>query len=137
MKFLVAVAPPSIYHGSSNQKTFWEEKFTGKKQDFFESVNMRNCCQRNVRKHREFKDSDERVTLNMNDILNISEKFDSLNNMETTSSESKEKMKRSGKGLVTSLGFKTKVRSTKYKKEKYAIRNVSEKDISEIIREFE
>ena len=63
MKFLVVVAPPSIYHGCSTWKTFWEEKFTGKKQDFFVSVNMRNCGQRNVRKHREIKDSDERFTI--------------------------------------------------------------------------
>ena len=34
MKFLVVVTPPSIYHGCSTRKTFWEEKFTGK-QDFF------------------------------------------------------------------------------------------------------
>ena len=84
MKFLVVVTPPSIYHGCSTWKAFWEEKFTGKKQDFFVSVNMRNCGQRNVRKHREIKDSDERVTLNMNEILKISEKFDNLDNMETT-----------------------------------------------------
>ena len=45
MKFLVVVAPPSIYHGCSTRKTFWEEKFTGKKQDLFVSVNMRNCGQ--------------------------------------------------------------------------------------------
>ena len=97
MKFLVVVAPPSIYRGCSNRKTFWEVKFTGKKQDLFESVNMRNCGQRNVRKHRDFKDSDERVTLNMNEILKISEEFDNLDNMETTSSESKVKMEGSGK----------------------------------------
>ena len=40
MKFLVFVTPPSIYHGCSNQKTFWEEKFKGKK-DFFQSVNKK------------------------------------------------------------------------------------------------
>ena len=57
--------------------------------------------------------------------------------METTSSESKEKLERSGKGLVTALDFKTKVRLKKYKKARYAIRNVSEKDILKIIREFE
>ena len=39
--------------------------------------------------------------------------------------------------MATALDFKTKVRLTKYKKAKYAIRNVSETDISEIIREFE
>ena len=78
MKFLLFVTPLSIYHGCSTQKTFWEEKFTGKKQDLFFSVNMRNCGQRNVRKHREIKNSDERVTLNMNEILKISEEFDNL-----------------------------------------------------------
>ena len=72
MKFLVVVAPPSIYHGCSTRKTFWEEKFICKKQDFLESVNMRNCGQHNVRIHNEIKDSDERVTLNMYDILKIS-----------------------------------------------------------------
>ena len=72
MKFLVVVAPPSISHGCSTQKKFWEEKFTGNKQDLFVSVNMRNCGQSNVRKHREIKDSDERVTLNMNEILKFS-----------------------------------------------------------------
>ena len=97
MKFLVVVAPPSVYHGCSTQKTFWEEKLTGKKQDLFVSVNMRNCGQRNVRKHKEIKDSDERLTLNMNEILNISEKFGNLDKMETTSSESKVKMEGSGR----------------------------------------
>ena len=92
MKFLVVVTPPFIYHGCSTRKKFWEEKFTGKKQIVFEPLNMRNCGKHNFRKHREIKDSDERVTLNMYEILNISEKFDDLDNMETTSSESKVKM---------------------------------------------
>ena len=56
--------------------------------------------------------------------------------METTSSESKAKLGRSGKVLVTALTLRTKG-STKYKKAKYAIRNVSEKEILKIIREFE
>ena len=43
----------------------------------------------------------------------------------------------SGKGLITSLGIKAKVRPHKYKKERYAIGNVSKKDLSKIIREFE
>ena len=42
------------------------------------SVNIRNCGRSNVRKHKEIKDSDERVTLNMNEILKISEKFNNL-----------------------------------------------------------
>ena len=110
MKFLVVVTPPSIYHGCSTWKTFWEGKFTGKKQDLFEYVNMRNCGQRNVRKHKDIKDSDKCVTLNMYEILNISEKFDNLDKMETKSSESKVKMEGSGKWLVTALALKTKAR---------------------------
>ena len=53
---------------------------------FFQSVNMKICGCRKVRKHKEIKGSDKIVA------LDISEKFDSLNKMETTSSESKEKL---------------------------------------------
>ena len=88
MKFLVVVTPSSIYHGCSTWKTFWEEKFTGKKY-LFESMNMKNFGLRKVRKHKEIKGSDKIVT------LNVSAKFDSMNKMETTSSESKGKLGRS------------------------------------------
>ena len=43
MKFLV-VTPPSIYNGCSTRKTFWEEKFTGKKQYLIEPVNMKSVA---------------------------------------------------------------------------------------------
>ena len=85
----------------------------------------------NLWKPKEIKDSDNIVT------LDISAKFHSLNNMENTSSESKEKLERSGNGLVTDLAFKTKLRSPKYQKAKYAIGNFSEKDFLKIIKEFE
>ena len=104
MNFLIVVTQPSIYHGCSTQKTFWEEKFTGK-QDFFHSVNMKNCGRRKVRKHKDINGSYKCVN------LDISEKFDSLNKMETTSSEPKEKLGRPGKGLVTALALNTKARS--------------------------
>ena len=39
--------------------------------------------------------------------------------------------------MITSLGFKAKVRPQQYKKERYAIGNVSNKDLSMIINEFE
>ena len=122
MKFLSVVAPPSLYDGCSTRKTFWEEKFTGK-QDFFQSVNMKHCGSRKVRKHKEIRGSYKCVA------LNISNKFDSLNKMETTSSESKGKLGRSGKGLVTALALKTKARSKKYKNARYAIGYVSMKDL--------
>ena len=130
MKLLVVVTPPSIYHGCSTRKTLWEEKFTGKK-DLFQSVNMKICGRLKVRKHKEIKGSDKVVT------LNVSAKIDSLNKMKTTSSESKVKLGRSGKGLITALDLKTKVRSQKYNKAGYAIVNVSMKDLSNIIKEFD
>ena len=122
MRFLSVVTPPSIYHGYSTRKTFWEENSTGKEY-FFLSVNMKNCGCRKVRKQKEIKGSDKYVT------LEISSRFDSMDKMKTTSSESKGKLETPGKGLVTSLGFKTKVMPQKYKKERYAIGNISEKDL--------
>ena len=118
MKFLVVSTPPSIYPGCSTRKTFWEEKFTGK-EDLFLSVTMKHFGRRKVRKHKDIKSSDKSVT------LDISSKFDSLNKMKTTSSESKGKLEISGKGLVTTMDFKTKVRSEKYKKARCTIKNVS------------
>ena len=64
MKFLVVVTPPSIYHGCSTQKTFWEEKFAGK-EDLFLSVNMKHFGRRKVGKHKEIKGSDKYVTLDI------------------------------------------------------------------------
>ena len=103
MKLLEVVKPPYIYHGFSTRKTFWEEKFTDEEK-LFSFVNIKNCDRRNVSKHKEIKGSDKYVT------LDISLKFDSLDKMKIISSDSKEKWERSGKGLITSLGFKAKVR---------------------------
>ena len=60
-----------------------------------------------------------------------------FNEMKIISSESEGKLERLGKGLITSLGFKAKARSHKYKKARYAIRNFSKNDIPKIIKEFE
>ena len=106
MKFLEVVTPLSIYHGCSTRRTFWEEKFTGKG-NLVLSVNMKNCGRLKVRKNKEIKDSDKIVT------LDISAKFDGLDKMKITSSESEGKLERSQKGLITSLGFKTKARFRK------------------------
>ena len=102
MKLLAVVTPPSIYSVCSTRKTFWEERFTGKK-SLFLAENMKNGGHRNDRKHKEIKGSDKYVT------LDISSKFDSLDKMKITSSESKGKLEISGKGLITSLGFNTKL----------------------------
>ena len=111
MNILAVVTPQSIYNGCSTRKTFWEGNFTSK-EILFLAVNMKNCGRRNVSKHKEIKGSEKYVT------LDISSKFDSLYNMKITSSESKGKLERSGKGLITSLGFKTKARSQKLQKGK-------------------
>ena len=129
MKLLSVVTPPSIYHGCSTWMTFWEE-ITGKKRLFL-AVNMKNGGRRNVIKYKEIKGSDKYVT------LDISSKFDSLYKMKITSSESKGKLEISGKELINSLGFNAKLMPQKYKKSRYAIRNVSKKDFSKIIKEFE
>ena len=56
--------------------------------------------------------------------------------MKITTSYSKDDLVRSGKWLITSLGIKSKLRSYKCKKARYAIENISKKDLSKIIREF-
>ena len=56
--------------------------------------------------------------------------------MKIISSEPKDYLDRSRKGLVGSLGLKTVVRSKKNQKERYAITNVSMKDTSKIIKKF-
>ena len=101
MKLIADVIPPSIYHRCSNRKTLWEENFT---LGDFTAVNMKKCVRPNVRKQIEIKGSDNYATL---DILL---KFDSLYKMKITSSESKDNLGRSGKGLITSLGIKAKSR---------------------------
>ena len=92
---------------------------------------MKNCGRHNVSKLKDIKGSDKYVT------LDISLKVDSLDKMKITSSDSKEKMERSVKGLITSMVFKAKVRLQKYKKARCAMENFSKKDFYKIIREFE
>ena len=85
MNLLAVVTPMSIDYSCSTQKTFWEEKITGK-DDLFLAVNMKNCGRRNVRKHKEIRGSGKYVTLDISSKLNILEK------MKTTSSDSKGKL---------------------------------------------
>ena len=114
MKLLVVLTPLSIYHGWSNWKTLWEEKFTGEENftlDEFIAVNMKNCGHCNVSKHRKIKGSDKHVP------LEILLKFDSLYKMKITPSDSKDNLGRSGKGLITSLGIKAKARQKNAKRQ--------------------
>ena len=104
MKHLEVAIPPSIYHGCSTWKTFWEEKLTLGE---FTAVNMKNCGLCNVSRHINIKDIDKYVA------LDISLKFVSLDKMRITSSDPKDDSVRSVKGLITSLGLKTKARPNK------------------------
>ena len=62
MKLLAVVTPPSIYHGYSTWKTLCREIFTLGE---FTAVNMKSCGRRNVRKHKDIKDSDKYITLDI------------------------------------------------------------------------
>ena len=77
MKFLVVLTPPSIYRGCSTRKTFWEEKFTCKK-EFFLSVDMKICGRRNVRKHKKIRGSDKYVTLKKHKKIRVNDKYVTL-----------------------------------------------------------
>ena len=120
------VTPQLINYSCSTWKTLWEKKFTGA-ENFtlgeFSAMNMINCDHCNVWEHRDIKGSGKYVTL---DILL---KFDILEKMRITSSESKVKLGRSEKGLITSLGLKTKTTPKKCKNARYAIVNISKKDL--------
>ena len=113
MNLLSVVIPLSIYHGCSTRRTFWEEKSTGE-ENFtlgdFSAVKKKNCGHCNVRKHIEIKGSDKYLTLDT--LL----KFYSPDKIKIPSSKSKYNLKRSGKGLITSLGLKYKTRPNKCKK---------------------
>ena len=92
---------------------------------------MKNCVNKNVSKPREIKGSDKYIT------LEISLKFDSLENMRITSSDTKDNLGRSGNGLITSLGLKPKASPKKYRKETYDIVSVRKKGFSKIIWDFD
>ena len=79
----------------------------------------------------EIKDGEKYIT------LEIPLNFGSLDMMKITSSEPKYYLGRSGKGLITYLVIKTIRRQKKKKKARCAITNVSFKDLSKIIEEFD
>ena len=70
-------------------------------------MNTKNCGRLNVSKHREIKDSDKYMT------LDISLKFVSLDKIKIAYLEPKDHLGRSGKQLITSLGLKAKLRPKK------------------------
>ena len=99
MKSIAVVTAPSIYHGRSAQKTVWDEKVT--------PVNMRRCGRHNVRKHRESKNGEQYIA------LDISLKVDCLKKSEFTSSRSMDYVVISGKGVTTYITLRTKIPNKK------------------------
>ena len=100
MKLLSVVTLLYIYYGCTTQKTFWEEKFTGK-ENFtlgeFNPVNMKFVVRHNVRKHIDIKGGNKYVT------LGVFLDFGSLEKMIITSLEPKDNLGRTGKGFITCL----------------------------------
>ena len=127
MKLLAVVTPSYIYHGWSNWKNFREETFTP---GDLTAANIKHYGRWKVRKHRGIKNGEKYTT------LEILLKFGSLDKMKITSLEPKYHFGKSWKGLITSLGLKTNIRSKK-KTEMYSINIISTKDLSNIIKDFE
>ena len=127
INILAYVTPPSISHACSTWKILFEEKFTLGE---FTPVNMKNCGHRNVRKHREIKNGEKYIT------LDIYLKIGGLYKMNITYSDPKYYFGISVKELITSLGLKTIGRSNRNKKAWYVITNVSMKNLSKISKEF-
>ena len=117
----VVTSPPAIYHGCSTWNNFWEEKFT--------PVNMKSCVRINVRKHKEINNGEKYI------ILDISSKLDFLDKREVTSSESKDFMGISGKGLTTSLDISTKSSNNK-QKARFAITDIANQDFRKLLKKF-
>ena len=126
MKLLSVVTPLPIYHAYSARKAFWEENFTEEEKftlGEFSYLNMKHFSLRNVREHIENKVSYKYVT------LGILLKFGSTDKTIITSSEPKDNLVISGKGLIASLGIKAKARPEKYKRESYDNINISMRDL--------
>ena len=64
-------------------------------------------------------------------------KFGSLEKIRITSSEPRFKLGILEKGLIISIGLKSRTSPNKYENARYAIGNFSMKDLSNIIMEFE
>ena len=122
MKFLAVVTPPPyIYRGWSTWETLWEKKFT--------PVKMTSCGSRNVSKHREIKNGEQYI------ILNISYNLDCMYKREFKSSESKGYMVRPGKGLTNSLAHRNK-RSNNKQKVRFAITDINNQEFKKFLKNF-
>ena len=127
MKLPAVVTPPYVYHGCSTWKKFWEERF---KLSEVAPVNMKTLVATML-------GNTERLTMARSTPHWTYRWFGSLDKMKITSLDPINYLGISGKGLITSLGLKTIVRSKKNKMSRYAINTVSIMYLSKIIKEFE
>ena len=91
---------------------------------------MTSCGRLSVRKHREIKNIKQCI------ILDISSKIDFLEKRLITSSESRDYMKRPGKGLTTSMNIRTKSPNKKQNAGFY-ITAITKQDFRKFINKFE
>ena len=92
-------------------------------------MNMTSCGRRNVSKHRDIKNGEKYI------ILDISSKLDCLDKRSVFSSEPKNYMGRPGKGLTTSLALRTKS-SNIIKKASFSITDITNKDFRKLPNNF-
>ena len=122
MKLLSVVTPSYISHVRSIWKKFWEENFTHAK--------MENCGRWNVRNHRDIRNDEQYIA------LEIYLEFVNMDNMKSKYPEPKYYLGISGKGLITYLGLNAIRRSTNIKKEKFSITESIIKNLYNIIMKF-
>ena len=90
---------------------------------------MTSCQRRNVKKHREIKNGEQCIA------LDISLEIYCLEKREVNSSESREYMVISGKGLTTSMILRTKSKNKKKKAGIYTT-DITNQDFRKFLKEF-
>ena len=92
-KLLAVVIPPSIYHGLSTRKNFWEDNFI--------PVNTRSCGHHNARKIKEINKGEQYIALKISLDPGFPDK------RKFTSSGPRDYAGISGMGMTTSLTLST------------------------------
>ena len=90
---------------------------------------MKICGRCNVRKHRETKNGEKYI------ILDIYHKIDCINKRGVNSSDSRYYSGRPVKGLNTSLAFRTKMQNNKIKS-RFDITDITNHDFSKLLKKF-
>ena len=101
--------------------TIWEEKF--------KPVNTTSCGRRIVRKHREIKNVEQYIT------LDISFDLDFLDKREVATSESRDYMGRSGNGLINYMALSIKIPKKK-EKARVTINDITNHYFGNFLKEF-